>query len=203
MESELEGCTGFSEGVNVKFVKKCISIITCTSLIALGLVGCMPNDKEIISKSLDNTFAKMKSLDAEFVNSIENSPSGSDMTELGINSAEFLSAFLEGMSYEIGEIKVDGNTATAQLSVTSKRMSEIITNFDTSSLSYIESVPISNLSDEELQTDLTDILFSETKNTLPVTSNHTLDFELSENIWALTESSQKLLEEIVFGTQAA
>ena len=203
MENKVEGCLGFSKGVNVKFVIKCISIITCTSLIALGLVGCMPNDKEIITKSLDNIFGKMKSLDSEFINSISNSPSGTAITELGIDSAEFLSAFLEDMSYEIGEVKVDGNSATAQLSVTSKRMSEIITNFDAATLSYINSVPIANLSDEELQADITDILFSETSNTLPVTSNLSLDFELSENIWTLTENSQKLLEEIVFGTKAA
>ena len=183
----------------MKFVIRCISIIACTSLVALGLVGCFPNDKEIIQKSLDESLGMMQSLDPEFIDSIVNSPSGSDLAGTGIDPTELLTELLAGMTYEIGEIAVDGNAATAQINITCKNLSDILASFNTAIDSYTNDVAIADLTEEDMQADIANILIQETQNSTPVSTSQSLALELKDGVWSITEQSQSQLENLLFG----
>ena len=185
----------------MKFIIRCISIITCTSLVALGLFGCFPNDKEIIQKSLDESLGMIQSLDPEFIDSIVNSPSGSDLTEIGIDPTELLTELLAGMTYEIGEIAVDGDAATAQINITCKNLSDILASFNTAIDSYTNDAAIADLTEEDMSADIANILIQETQNSTPVSTSQSLALELKDGVWSITEQSQSQLENLLFGMQ--
>ena len=105
--------------------------LACALAFVLALVGCSsgPTDADVIRQGIDEELSSIKSGDDELVSAVAEG-AGEDLDQLGIDSAQFLSAYLDGFDYSIGDINVDGNTATVHLSVTCRSMNGIVSDFE-------------------------------------------------------------------------
>ncbi len=68
---------------------------------------------------------------------------------LGITEDEFTEAYLEGFAYEIGEITVDGDTATAEVTLTIKSFGDIMTTFQSDFTDWAYSLDPSTITSED------------------------------------------------------
>ena len=162
----------------------------CLSLLA----GCNsgPAPEEVIKKDLEEQFATVSADNEDLIASIEEG-GGEDMEQLGIDSAEFGEAYLDGFSYEIGDITVDDKegTATATVTVKMKTMTDILTDFQTD---FEEQLATLDMSTIESQDDLFklggEILMQSTKDAEPQESE--CEFEYKKNDdgeWEIQESA--------------
>lgn len=99
--------------------------IAALLLLAIGLVGltgCSNNqsDEDAIRSSLTSELDSIKNIDDSFVNEFSESIDMSQLSVYGIDGVEFMKSYLSGFDYSIDSINVDGDSATAQITLTCK-----------------------------------------------------------------------------------
>lgn len=102
-------------------------IVTLATLLALsigmvGLASCSSgtSDEDAIRASLSSELDSIKNIDDAFVNEFSESIDMSQLSVYGIDGVEFMKSYLSGFDYTIDSINVDGDNATAQITLTCK-----------------------------------------------------------------------------------
>ena len=102
-------------------------IVTLATLLALsigmvGLASCSSGtrDEDAIRASLSSELDSIKNIDDAFVNEFSESIDMSQLSVYGIDGVEFMKSYLSGFDYTIDSINVDGDSATAQITLTCK-----------------------------------------------------------------------------------
>ena len=92
------------------------------SIGMVGLAGCSggASDEEAIRASLASELDSIKNIDDAFVNEFSESIDMSQLSVYGIDGVEFMKSYLSGFDYAIDSINVDGDSATAQITLTCK-----------------------------------------------------------------------------------
>lgn len=89
---------------------------------ACSLSGCLgsPSDEDAIRAKLTSELDSIKNLDDSFVNEFSESINMSQLSVYGIDGVAFMKSYLDGFDYAIDSIAVDGDRATAQITITCK-----------------------------------------------------------------------------------
>ena len=102
-------------------------LVALTALLTLsigmvGLAGCSggTSDEDAIRASLASELDSIKNIDDAFVNEFSESIDMSQLSVYGIDGVEFMKSYLSGFDYAIDSINVDGDSATAQITLTCK-----------------------------------------------------------------------------------
>ena len=108
-----------------------VPAVALVAALVLALIGCSsgPTDEEVIRQGIGEELAAIKSGDNDIVAAVEQG-AGEDLRKLGLDSGELMSAYLDGFDYEVGEVSVQGDAATAHLSVTCRSMSDVASDFE-------------------------------------------------------------------------
>ncbi len=167
----------------------------------LGLAACGgPSVEQLIRQDLEEGFSQMKSGDGDFAKGFEESIQG-ELGEYGVDSSEFTAAYLDGSDYKIGDITVDENagTATADVSVTIKQMSDLLAAFLPRAMQA--SLTTSATTEDEFNAELAAIMVEETKNIEPATTDITITYTRdSDGTWSVDEDAlAKSMEEATTG----
>lgn len=164
--------------------------------LALVLVGCgsTADDEKAIRLAADEALSTIKNGDDLIADEIDDE----SFDQLGIDVNEFSSAIMDGFEYEIGEVTVDkdAGTATAQVSVTSKSLSDIMSTFS----SLISNADTSEITSEDDAYKLSGKLAMQAvEETEPTTKDLTLDFTRgSDGTWAATSDSSTQFGQDIF-----
>ena len=104
--------------------KKAVLACATAVLLAFGataLAGCGGQSAEdLIRDNLSAEFDQVKNLDEEFLNEVTADASTSGLEEFGIDAVELMKAYFGGFDYVIDDVTVDGDTATATVTLTCK-----------------------------------------------------------------------------------
>ncbi|NCA32945.1 hypothetical protein D5275_09450 [Adlercreutzia muris] len=89
---------------------------------ACSLSGCLgsPSDEDAIRAKLTSELDSIKNLDDSFVDEFSESINMSQLSVYGIDGVAFMKSYLDGFDYAIDSIAVDGDRATAQITITCK-----------------------------------------------------------------------------------
>lgn len=96
------------------------ALVLCLCLAPLSGCSNQQDDAEIIRQSLTTELDSIKNLDDAFVNEFSESINMSQLSMYGIDGVEFMRSYLTGFDYTIDSINVDGDTATANITLTCK-----------------------------------------------------------------------------------
>lgn len=116
----------------IKTRTKRLVAVVFAAVLALGLfavVGCSSNnDEQVIREGIAKELDVFKNPTAEslapYMSAIDSSTQA-QLDSYGVDIVEFLQHALAKFDYEIGDIKVDGNKATAAIKVTNIDVSKI------------------------------------------------------------------------------
>ena len=99
-----------------------LAVLLALSVGMIGLSGCKggTNDEDAIRASLTSELNSIKNIDDTFVNEFSESIDMSQLSVYGIDGVEFMKSYLNGFDYSIDSINVDGDSATAQITLTCK-----------------------------------------------------------------------------------
>lgn len=163
--------------------------IAAVCMVLLGACGG-PSVEDLIRDDLTEQFDALKNGDDEFIDALEDS-AGSEFETLGIDPAEYASAYLEGFDYEIGDITVEDSTATAHVTLTLKSMNTIINDFSTQFQEEIEAIDDpTSITEEDLYKRAGEIMVEVTKNTEPKTVECDFTYSKdSDNVWSADDAA--------------
>lgn len=164
---------------------------------AFLMTGCT-NDTENVRKAIDQQFDL--STQTEALTEGINESAGSSLELLGIDSAELVGKITEKYSYSVDNIKVDGKTATADLTITFLDMNQVSALMDekmeayTSTLTTLDFTAIyqemgrelmESMSDPSVGTVSTNIPISLTKdgNTWSIDNLDSIQQQMSSNLF--------------------
>lgn len=116
-----------TEGSNMK--KRSLRVLVC-SLAAVLAVTCGlvltacggPSDEDAIRQDLTTQLDQVKNADEAVIQELIANADTSSFEQMGVDPAEFIGAMLDGFDYSIDSVSVDGDTATASVTVTCKSM---------------------------------------------------------------------------------
>ena len=99
-----------------------LAALLTLSIGMVGLAGCSggTSDEDAIRASLASELDSIKNIDDAFVNEFSESIDMSQLSVYGIDGVEFMKSYLSGFDYAIDSINVDGDSATAQITLTCK-----------------------------------------------------------------------------------
>jgi hypothetical protein len=151
----------------------------------LATTGCLGGDEAVIRDGLTSEFNELKN------------PSSDTWADVsGEMPTDVINAWLGGFNYEIGEITIDGDTATAAVTLTNKQLmpavlsaSERMTTEDLSSIT----------TEEESWAKTTEIILEELQKTQAKTTEVVIECEKMGNLWSVSAEGQAVLTTALLG----
>lgn len=158
----------------------------------------LPTDEELILSDVNWYFEIGEEETQTFVQNLEES-SGSDLDDLGISAEDFAVAYLEGYGYEVGDVTVDGNTATVDVSYSIKSMDQIVATFQDEFTTWANSVDPSTItSEDDLYKQGGKILLEVAQEAEPQQNDIVITFtQDGDGVWWMDSSSQHDLSGVV------
>lgn len=101
------------------------------AFVAFFVTGCGgPSVEELIRQDIDTAFDDLSAGNVELLDELALS-AGADFDDLGMDEGDFLASFLDGMSYEIGDIDVNDEegSAVAYVTVNIKTLQDVLDVF--------------------------------------------------------------------------
>ncbi len=166
-------------------------LIAFAALCLVALAACGgPSVEDMIREDLTSQLDVIKAGGDEFVEEIEAS-AGDDFASLGVDTAEFTKAYLDGFDYSIDEVTVEDDTATAKVTITCKSLTDIMSQFQTDFYAQLETVDTATLADQDALMKLAgQSLMSVTEAAEPKTTECTFTYTNDgEGTWSADESA--------------
>ncbi len=189
---------------SIKTIKAIIAAIAGASLLSLSLLalaGCAATSSEdAIRQAVSQELDIYKNMDEKAVSMVAESAENEGLTELGIDGREFAKAVLDGFDYRINDIVVNDKTATANVTIISKSMSDFETKFNDAVSELMSSAATSDLSTENVEQTVGSLAMETFGNTDIIEEDVELQFELEGNTWVSTNVAEALgsLDSMVF-----
>jgi hypothetical protein len=158
-----------------------LSVVLAFSMI-FALTGCIKGDEKVIKDAMTDQLNQLKNPNSDIWKKDMKSSLDS-MSSLGIDAQQLVAAWTEGFDYKIGTITIDGNKATAELTITCKQINPAI---DSAQLKYKSDATNNSLSESERAKKIGELIISELKAQTLTTTSITVEFTKSGNTW--TES---------------
>ena len=97
------------------------------------------DDEEDIEDQVDYTFTELSSLDEDDVRDVFGEETCQEMESMGIDPYEFYQALFANFDYTIYDVKVDGEEATVELTVTNVDIDEALVDFEDALMEWANS----------------------------------------------------------------
>lgn len=180
-------------------MKKIVAAVCATALVAFGavaLTGCGQDDAEVVREGVTAELESVKNLDQEFVDQFLAETDIAELEAYGIDGEEFLRAYLDGFDYTVDDVTVDGDTAVATVSITSKSLNEAMSTISDDLMALADDESIADVAqDEEALNQLIGDTVMESMNSLQTTtkSGIELEYALQDNTWTPTAACEMAL----------
>lgn len=175
--------------------------LACGLVVGFGLVGCQSEEsqvKDALTQELDTI--KNHNEDAQ---QVFKEAGGDYLLTLGLDSTTFLDAWLEGFSYEIGDVTLgsDGKTADVAVTITAKRLDTAFDVVINELPTWIADNP--SVTEEEALNHAGTMIIEQLKATSPSTSNVIINLTKSDQGWAVSEQGSNGLYEAMLGSMVS
>ncbi len=179
-----------------------VALFAC--LLAGLLVGCGggASDEELITQAIDDELGVMVDPSGEVLEELveeSTAAAGDDLEQMGLEGTEIVEAWLDGFGYEIGDITVDGDSATAEVTITCKQLYVILMDW---AGSFEDEVYAANLtSTDDIYAYAGTTMMEDISGAEPVATTVTFEFEKDGSEWSFPESddNQQALVDAIFG----
>lgn len=183
-------------------IKKLAASFLAAALLALGavaLVGCGPNDEEVIREGVSAELDKLKNLDDETLDLLASEAGADDLATYGIDAKAFVSSYLAGFDYRIENVSVDGENATATVVLTCKSFSQYTDSLQEAVTTLAADESIRSMSEDEQNAKFGETIMSSLNGLSAVeTGPIDLAFAREGNTWNATQEAEQAITSALF-----
>ncbi|MDR0513809.1 MAG: hypothetical protein LBG81_01430 [Coriobacteriaceae bacterium] len=166
--------------------------LAMSSMFALS--ACGKSDEDLIRDALKSDFDRMKAADIEGMPELASGISG--LEAYGIDANEFLKAWLGGMDYTLGAVKIDDKKATVEASITAKQLGPAMNSLMEGDIDASE---FSGLSLSEQEEKFSELIYAALDKQTPSTHSVTLSFTLVGNTWEADAINTEIYIDVFIG----
>jgi hypothetical protein len=103
-----------------------IAAAAVMAAMAMTLAAC-DNSEQVIREGLNKELSAINDTSSDVYRELRTS--ALELEQFGVNADDFLDSWLTGYSYKIGDIKIDGGSATVDAEITIKKLGPVIDEF--------------------------------------------------------------------------
>lgn len=157
--------------------------LSCVMLV--GLTACGESSEDTIRKGVTEELESIKNLDQSAIDEIMAGAgsTGTELEQYGIDMEEFCRTWLSGFDYTVDDVKVDGDNATATVTITCKSLMDGITIWTEKATEAAQDPDIMSLPSDELNKKLGSMLTESMGEAELQTNTVTLPYALNGNTW--------------------
>ncbi len=176
-------------------------VLSCISLACSAcLVGCGAQDRlsaDRLKESLQTTLSAFNESDDAIVEEIASSVDSKSLDSLGMSAEDVAGQVMSGLGVDVGDVKVEGDVAVAQVYLKCKNISEISESIKDLAKKYSSSPKNLKQSVAQLTKEANDLIASaESEEIGPIY----LEYFRADEGWVLSdESRERLGSELVGG----
>lgn len=183
-------------------MKKVLAFIAVGILAAavLCMTGCGQNSEQLIRDSLSQQLESYKNADDAAMSQLATVAENEGLDEMGIDSQEFAAAVLDGFDYSIDNVTVDGNSATASVTIISKSYSDFETRMMDIVTGITSDPSFADMTEEEATQKLGEQVMQAFADTEIITEQADIEYKLENNVWEPVKGDASLadLDSMVF-----
>ncbi len=185
-------------------MKRMLAAVAASALLALSagaLAGCADNSEEVIRESLSEEIDQLKNPDEATLSELSSSMPASTLAQVGLTPDELINALLDGFDGTVDSVTVNGNTAEAVLTLSSKNFDEVQTALmDLQSNMMDNAEELQSMSADEIKTwagqqIMTTIQDSPVETHDPIT----VTYERNGNTWEPAAGAESEIYGALFG----
>lgn len=168
---------------------------------ALALAGCAgQSPEEAIEADIAAQLDPIQNAEQAAIDELSGMVDSSiDMSVYGIESAEYVKSLLSGFRYEVKDVVVDGDSATATVDVTCKSFTDASTRVEELSADFAENLSASpTLSADDLAHKAGQLMMQAMDETEPKTTECAFAYEKSGGSWTLSSEAEQEISRAFF-----
>lgn len=161
-----------------------LMVIATLALATLSACGGK-SAEDTIRESVKAELESIKKLDQDALDQIVGgADSVSDLSEYGISAEEFFRTWLEGFDYSVDKVTVNGDKATATITIKVKSLTSAMDSISNNISSIIASNPaMLTMTQEQIYKEIGNLLMKAVKDAPMVSTTVDLPYELKNNTW--------------------
>ena len=164
--------------------------------VACGLVlgGCSGESPEkVIREDLTAKLDQIKNVDDEAIEDLLGATDTSAFEQLGVDPTDFMKAFLGGFDYTIGDVVVDGDTATASVSVTCKSLQTMQGEIEDLAYDLLADPEIYTLSEDEIMERVGSAMLEAIEGSELHESSYDFTYSKTDDGWEMEDSGSEFM----------
>ncbi len=183
---------------------KALAALAMSAVMALSLgalTGCADNSEEVIKESLTQELDQLKNMDAELIDQYSSAFPESVMNQVGLTSEQVVKAVLEGFDGTVDSVTVNGNTAEAVVTLSSKNFSEVEDSLENLQDEMMDNVDqFANMTPDEIKQWAGNKIM-ETIQAAPVETHEpiTIEYVRNGNTWEPAPGAEQELQSALMG----
>lgn len=159
-----------------------------------ALIGCGQSDEEVIREALTAELEGIKTQDADFMAEMTADMDASDFATYGVDPQEFMAKYLTGFDYSIDSISVDGETATAVVTMTCKSFSAYNDAVEAAANDALTSKDVASMTEADINSLAGEIMLSALDGIEPVAcAPATITYNLVDDTWTPSAASEQAI----------
>jgi len=179
-----------------KFSLVVVSIVMAFAL-AFSLVGCGNADEKAIRDGLTKEFNQFKDPKSNMWQ-VEMKSTLKELSDLGINTDNLVTAWVKDFSFKIGTIKIEGNKATAEVSITCKQFYPAL---EKATEKLFDDPNLNNMTDEEAMKKWGELIVAELNSAKAVTTVISIPCTKAGNTWAEDAGAEAQYSKALMGPE--
>lgn len=159
--------------------------------LVLGACSSGPSAEELIREDITTSLDQIKNMDDATMSELMETLDTSALEPYGVDGTELVKSLLGGFDYSIDSVSVDGDTATASVSVTCKSATTFSTDLQAALQELLDDPDLMELAtdEESLNERMGQIIMETLDGVEPETKTLELTYTQTDGEWALDESS--------------
>ena len=176
------------------FATMIAAVLAVSCGLALGACSSGPDPEEVIREDLSANLDEIKNLDDEAIDELAEGMGNLGLEDYGVGAEDIVASMIDGFDYSIDSIDVEGDAATASVTVTSKSMSELMDlDYDAMADDLIDAVmseEIDATDDDAINAWVGEYVMGMIDAIEPSEKDITLTYVNGDDGWELDESSE-------------
>lgn len=182
-----------------------LALVLALGMVALVACGAQKGGAEAeIQEVLTSTLEEVRDPSDDTISTYLDEDTIDSLDAYGIDAKEFWACLFSNLDYEIGDIKVDGDTATAELTIENTDLDAAFEVWEEDISSWITSSEAQDLYADEGEAGLMKYSFEQLMDTIEhgdidvVSDDITVSLEKVDGEWAISEDSYDDLVNALF-----
>ena len=158
-------------------------------LAVLAIPGCGPSDEQRIQEALSQQLDATKDKDPTVCSALISDDAKQKLSNAGIDADTFATAFLDGFDYSLGQVAVDKDTASVDITLTSKTLSSVTNQLNQYAQDDYSSGASANSTEDDIRNQVAQASTDAVQSASPVQHQPiTVTLHKQNNTWIVDQS---------------